>query len=75
MFQRSKLLIILATLLLAACGDRPPSTPVGTFQTYVKAFKKKDIKTMKLLLSDATIKMHEQEAKSQNTTVDEIIKR
>ena len=30
---------------------------------------------MKLLLSGATIKMHEQSAKSQNTTVDEIIKR
>ena len=30
---------------------------------------------MKILLSDATIKMHEQEAKAQNTTVDEIIKR
>ena len=30
---------------------------------------------MKILLSDATIKMHEKEAKAQNTTVDEIIKR
>jgi hypothetical protein len=75
MVHRSKLLVILAVALLASCGDRQPATPVETFQTYVKAFKKKDIKTMKLLLSNATIKMHEQEAKSQNTTVDEIIKR
>lgn len=30
---------------------------------------------MKVLLSNATIKMHEQEAKAQNTTIDEIIKR
>ena len=30
---------------------------------------------MKILLSDATLKMHEQQAKAQNTTVDEIIKR
>ena len=75
MVHRSQLVILLAALLLASCGERQPATPVETFQTYVKAFKKKDIKTMKLLLSDATIKMHEQEAKSQRTTVDEIIKR
>ena len=30
---------------------------------------------MKLLLSDSTIKMHEQEAKAQGVTVDEIVKR
>lgn len=30
---------------------------------------------MKLLLSNASIKMHEQEAKAQNVTLDEIIKR
>ncbi len=30
---------------------------------------------MKLLLSSETIKMHEQEAKSQNVTVDDIVKR
>ena len=75
MVHRSKFLGLLAALLLLSCSDKPPATPVETFQTYVKAFKKKDIKTMKILLSDATIKMHEQQAKSQNTTVDEIIKR
>ena len=30
---------------------------------------------MKLLLSDATIKMHEKEAKAQGVTVDDIVKR
>jgi hypothetical protein len=30
---------------------------------------------MKLMLSDATLKMHEQEAKAQNSNLDEIIKR
>jgi len=65
----------LCVLLLTACGDRQPATPAETFKTYVKAYKKKDIRAMKILLSDATIKMHEKEAKAQNTTVDEIIKR
>lgn len=68
-------MLLLGALLVAACGSREPQTPVETFKTYVKAFKNKDIKTMKILLSNATIKMHEQQAKSQNTTVDEIIKR
>ena len=46
-----------------------------TFQTYAKAIKKKDTTTMKLLLSNATIKMHEKEAKAQGSTVDDIVKR
>lgn len=62
--------------ILAACaGEQKPATPFETFQTYTKAIKKKDTTTMKLLLSNATIKMHEQEAKAQGVTVDEIVKR
>jgi hypothetical protein len=48
---------------------------VETFKTYVKAYKNKDITSMKLLLSNETMKMHEQEAKSQGVTVDDIVKR
>ena len=44
-------------------------------KTYVKAYKQKDMATMKLLLSDSTLKMHEREAKAQGTTVDDILKR
>lgn len=75
MAYRSKYLLLVIFLLFAGCGNRTPSTPVETFQTYVKASKRKDIKSMKILLSDQTLKMHEQEAKAQNTTVDEIIAR
>jgi hypothetical protein len=71
----SRILILLMVALAAACGDKQPAAPVETFKTYVKAFKAKDIKAMKLLLSNGTIKMHEQEAKAQGTTLDEIIKR
>jgi hypothetical protein len=63
-------------MIFAGCStSREPATPVETFQTYIKAFKKKDITTMKLLLSSDTIKMHEQEARSQGVTLDDIVKR
>lgn len=58
-----------------ACGLREAASPTETFKTYVKAGQKKDAAAMKVLLSDATIKMHEQEAKAQGTKVDDIIKR
>ena len=56
-------------------GDEKPATPLETFKTYTKAIKKKDITTMKLLLSRETLKMHEDEARSQGVTVDDIVKR
>ena len=72
----SRILIFTLVLTALSCGgEQKPATPVETFKTYVKAFKKKDFTAMKLLLSNASIKMHEQEAKAQNVTLDEIIKR
>lgn len=63
-------------LLTISCGGEPkPETPIETFKAYTKAISQKDTTTMKILLSDATIKMHEQEAKAQNVTVDDIVKR
>lgn len=67
--------VLLVATMLTACGSDAPSTPVETFKTYVKAIKAKDTRAMKVLLSDATLKMHDQEAKAQNISVDEIIKR
>jgi hypothetical protein len=57
------------------CGEREAASPKKTFETYIKALKQKDTTTMKVLLSDATLKMHEQEAKAQGVTVDDIVKR
>jgi hypothetical protein len=70
-------LLILSLMLAAsfACTPQRPATPKETFMTYIKALKAKDYTTMKLLLSDATIKMHEKEAKAQGVTVDDIVKR
>jgi len=70
------IIFVWAALLMSSCsGAKEPAGPKQTFQTYVKALSQKDTKTMKLLLSAETLKMHEQEARSQNVPVDEIIKR
>lgn len=68
--------VALAMIVLVSCSvDKQAATPVETFQTYVKALKKKDLTTVKLLLSKDTIKMHEQEAKSEGVNLDDIVKR
>lgn len=71
----SKFILLLLITSAAACGGGQPATPLETFKTYVKAIKAKDTTTMKLLLSKGTIKMHEQEAKAQAVTLDDIVKR
>lgn len=68
------MIAVFCLVVLSACS-RPPSTPIETFKTYVKAIKAKDVKAMRVLLSEGTIKMHERQAVAQGTTVDEIIKR
>ena len=68
-------------ILIAAAGfacssvQKKPLTPLETLKAYGNAYKKKDITAMKLLLSEETLKMHEQEAKAQGVTVDDIVKR
>src|SRR5215208_6678392 len=76
-FYKQFLVFILIATALAACSTAPRKTltPLETLKEYGDAFQKKDITTMKLLLSQESLKMHEQEAKAQNTTVDEIVKR
>src|SRR5262245_10525889 len=69
-------LIFFTALFVGGCsGNSEPASPLQTFKTYTKALKQKDTATMKLLLSNDTMKMHEQEAKAQGVTVDDIIKR
>jgi hypothetical protein len=76
--MRFLLLTTLVSLLVlgSSCGrESRPNTPVETFKTYINAVKQKDTTRMKLLLSSESIKMHEQEARSQNVTLDDIVKR
>lgn len=76
-FYRQFLVFILIAAVGAACssGAKKNLTPFETLKAYGDAYMKKDITAMKLLLSDETLKMHEQEAKAQNLTVDDIVKR
>lgn len=71
----SNLLLFSVAAMVFACGEPRPATPIETFKTYTKAAKQNDVTTMKLLLSDSTLKMHEQEAKAEGSTVDEVIRR
>ena len=72
----SLLLSGLVLLAGSACaGPKEPASPKETFETYAKAVKQKDTTTMKLLLSDESKKMHEQEARAQGITLDDIVGR
>jgi len=67
--------ILILTGVLFACAEHSkPSTPLETLMAYTQAIKRKDTTSMKLLLSDASIKMVEQEAKAQNLTPDDVVK-
>jgi uncharacterized lipoprotein len=69
-------IVFLSAALGAACSaESKPDTPVETFKTYVTAVKLKDTTKMKLLLSSESIKMHEQEARAQSVTLDDIVQR
>lgn len=71
-----KFIILLSAIFIFACaGDEKPATPLETLKAYTTAIKKKDLTKMKLLLSNGSIKMAEQEAKAQNITVDDVVKR
>jgi nitrogen fixation/metabolism regulation signal transduction histidine kinase len=70
------ILVLLAVSIFAACANTPKLvTPLDTLQTYTRAIKKNDVEMMKRLLSDASLKMAEQEAASQNVPLDDVIKR
>jgi hypothetical protein len=74
-YSRFLLFILLASSF--ACSVKQPKvlTPLETLNLYGNAFKKKDTTQMKLLLSQASLKMAEESARAQNTTVDEIVKK
>lgn len=69
------IIISLVFLLTGSCArEAKPSTPLDTFKAYTQAIKKKDITTMKLLLSEASRKMHEAEARAKGMTLDDVMR-
>ena len=70
------LTLILLLCLIGACGDdSSPNTPSETLETYTAAVKKKDVKMIKFLLSKASLKIHSEQAKAQDESLEEIILR
>ena len=74
-FLYISLLFSIVLLGVSCAGEQKPDTPVDSFKAYVTAVKKKNTTQMKELLSAESIKMHEQEAKAQNLTLDDIVQR
>lgn len=75
-FTRTVLILILTACIISACGgDSTPAMPKDTLEAYSKAVKKKDTAMIKRLISEASLKLHEQEAAAQNVSLDEIILR
>jgi hypothetical protein len=68
--------IISLFLLLVLSCSRPTRalTPLDTFKSYNDASKKKDLTAMKLMLSQASLKMHDEEAKARGLNLDDIMK-
>lgn len=71
----SILLLFATAFAAAACGGREAATPVETFKIYVRALRQNDMTTVKMLLSSETLRMHQEEARSQNVPLDEIVRR
>lgn len=71
-----KIIISLFLFALFGCSGNPVYvTPLDTLKTYTKAIKKKDVETMKKLLSNESLVIHAKEAQAQGIGVDEIIQR
>jgi len=74
-FLLSSLVFLIAVFAVSCAGEKKPDIPLESFKSYVNAVKQKDTTTMKNLLSAESIKMHDQEAKAQNVTLDDIVQR
>ena len=74
-FLYISLLISIVLFGVSCAGEQKPDTPVDSFKAYVNAVKQKNTTRMKELLSSESIKMHEQEAKAQSLTLDDVVRR
>jgi hypothetical protein len=69
------LTLIFFALTFSTCGKLSEnSTPTATFKAYIEAANKNDTAALKQYFSQGTLKMLDEAAKAQNTTLDEVIK-
>lgn len=66
-------LVAVSSAAVSCGGAGQPASPVETLKAYTIALRNKDITMMKMLLSEATIKLHQDEAKARGITLDEVI--
>ena len=76
--ERAKTVIIMLALVALVAATAPAckkrnSTPTGTFRAFYEAAKKKDAEGIKKTLSKSSLKLMEDEAKSQNRNVNELL--
>lgn len=67
------LALVFISISSACGGSSTPATPVETLKAYTIAMKSKDTTMMKLLLSEASLKVHQEEAAARGVTLDEIV--
>lgn len=70
------LFVSLLALFFAACNPvKEIETPTEVLKKFVEASQRKDAETMKQALSSGTLKMLQESADKQNTTIDELLKK
>lgn len=69
--------LALLTLVFSACqaANDQPLSPTETMKALNEASRKKDVETIKKLVSKGTLELLEQSAQRQETTVDELLRR
>ncbi len=70
------LLFAICGLAMVACSTmQATDSPTETLKKFIEASQKKDVETIKKLLSKGSLELIEKTAKEQNTTVDELLKK
>jgi hypothetical protein len=69
------LIVAVCAFAVAGCDLLTKDSPTATFKTYVEATQKKDVAAIKKTLSAETLRMLEGEAKMNNQTLDEMLRK
>lgn len=67
--------IALIALSLTNCSLQNDDSPTAALKTFAEAMQKKDVQVIKSTISAGSLKMFEESAQKQNTTLDEILKK